>query len=170
MDLYIMRHGIAVDRGDPDFPNDDDRPLTPKGRKRLRAIARGLRSLEITPSVVLTSPLVRARETAEILTTSLRVVEDALIESELLTPDGSIDELVSYLADLEGRGPVLLVGHEPELSGLISRMLVGNDSLDVVLKKGAVAHLEWDPPGRAMLRFLMQPAQLRHVAGLHDLG
>ncbi|MBM3462072.1 MAG: phosphohistidine phosphatase SixA, partial [Armatimonadetes bacterium] len=67
MDLYILRHGIAYDHGHPDYPDDDSRPLTPKGRRRTRRIARGMRDLGLRFDAILTSPLPRARQTAEIV-------------------------------------------------------------------------------------------------------
>src|SRR5262247_3681236 len=96
MNLYLMRHGIAVDSDQPGPEADGARPLTQKGLKRTRRAARGLRRLGVSFDGILTSPLVRARQTAEIVADALGLA-DYLDEIPELTPENSVDRLVSGL-------------------------------------------------------------------------
>jgi len=160
MKLYILRHGEAAERGDPRYPIDADRPLTPKGARRSRALARVLRDLEISFGVILSSPLVRARETAEIVRRGMRL-RGRIELTEHLAPMGEVEKLVSRLNDI---GPmpegILLVGHEPGLSSLISLLCTGGTDLSLTLKKGGLCRMEVDSlhPGRcASLEWLMTP-------------
>lgn len=139
MDLFILRHGIAAERDKLKYPDDDRRPLTPEGRKKLRRIAAFLKDRGYRFDLVLTSPLVRARQTAEIATGVLGL-EKNLRDSPHLSPSGDPRRLV---AEIEGskEDRVLLVGHEPYLSGLISMLLSGQQGLEIVLKKGGFCHL-----------------------------
>lgn len=165
--LYLMRHGPAGERGDPAYPDDTQRPLTDEGRRKTRLAARGLRRMGIAVDVVLTSPLVRARQTAEIAATELRLPISLLRESRNLEPGAAAGDLFSELAAENVAGSVLLVGHEPDLSRLTSLLITSKPrDMEVLLKKGAVCLVEVAemPPAHAgALRFLMQPAQLRAI-------
>ncbi len=159
MKLYILRHGDAVEHGDPRY-KEDDRPLTPKGIQRTKQLAHALREMDVTFAVALTSPLTRARETAEIVLRGLR--SEAKLEfTEYLTPSGSMAKLVEKLNAIRPvPESVLLVGHEPYLSGLVSLLCVGGPGLQVKLKKGALCRLEFEHLvcGRcATLEWLLQP-------------
>jgi len=142
MKLYILRHGEAADRDDPRYENDADRPLTRKGIRRTRALARVLRQLEITFDVILASPLVRARETAEIVERGLRL-RGRLALTEHLAPSGDGEKLVQQLNELRPMpDSILLVGHEPDSSRLISRLCSGGSQLSLTLKKGGLCRME----------------------------
>ncbi len=165
MDLLIVRHATAVDHGDPGYARDEDRPLTPDGIHKFRAAVRGLRKLGVKLDRVVTSPLVRARQTAEILRDALAPQID-LDVSRHLAPDGDYDALLREVAAL-GADRVAVVGHEPHLSGLASHLLVGPRArASVLLKKGAAALIvfEGEPgAGAGTLEWLLQPGALREV-------
>jgi len=144
MKLYILRHGDAVPHDDPRFENDADRPLTIKGVRRTKLLAHTLRQWEITFDVILSSPLVRARETAEIVARGLRL-RGRLELTDHLAPSGDVEKLVNQL---NSRRPAaesaLLVGHEPYLSNLISLLCSGGPNLSLTFKKGGLCRMELD--------------------------
>ena len=110
MDLYVLRHGLAAARGSVEYPYDADRPLTPKGTRRMVRQARGLNALGLSLDVILTSPLVRALETAEIVHRELDS-PGRLVESEALAPMGHPAKLIDQLAmDYPSAGNVMIVG------------------------------------------------------------
>lgn len=164
MKLYILRHGEAADRDDPCYENDVDRPLVRKGVRRTRALARVLRRLDVTFDVILSSPLVRARETAEIVEQELRL-ESRLELTEHLAPTGDVDKLVSWINQLRPKpANVLLVGHEPDASRLISLLCTGGPDLALTLKKGGLCRMEIESlsVGRcASLEWLLAPDVMR---------
>jgi len=141
MKLYLLRHGDAVESSEARC-KDAERPLTSKGIERTKLLAHALRQMEISFDTILSSPLVRARETAEIIARSLQL-EERLAFSENLTLSGDLQKLVGQIQSLRPIPEnVLLVGHEPHLSGLISLLCVGSPSLFVALKKGALCRLD----------------------------
>lgn len=159
MKLYILRHGDAVEHGDPRY-KENDRPLTPKGIQRTKQLAHILREMEITFDAVLTSPLARARETAEILARGMKL-QDNMRFCEHLAPSGSMEELVHQINMIRpAPKSVMLVGHEPYLSGFVSLLCTGAPGLPMVFKKGALCRLQIDvlSVGKcAMLDWLLQP-------------
>jgi phosphohistidine phosphatase len=156
----VLRHGIAEARGEN--PDDAARELTRKGKDRMKLIAKGLYNAGIPCDAILTSPLVRALQTARIA--RKYCWEKADIEvTDLLKPDALFDELIDHLNGLEGVDNVAIVGHEPFLSGFVSYCLAGDRLSFVRLKKGGVASLEIDEaikPGQCALLRLMEPDQL----------
>src|SRR5690242_1065300 len=117
MKLYILRHGEAAEHGDPRF-KENERPLTPKGIQRTKQLAHTLREMEISFDLILSSPLVRAKQTADIVARGLGEKVDL---TDTLSPSGNMGKLVELINAI--RPPpksVLLVGHEPYLSVLIS--------------------------------------------------
>lgn len=140
MDLYILRHAIAEERDHEKWPDDSHRPLTRKGAKRMRRAAEGMRALNLSFDVIYTSPFVRAKQTAGIVAT----VFDAkkLRETETLAVDGDPEELITLINNADAAFErVLLVGHEPYLSDLISTLVIGDSSLPLTMKKGALCKL-----------------------------
>ncbi len=160
MKLYLLRHGEAADHSDPRQPNDAARPLTPKGRKRTRQLANALRQLEISFDVIFSSPLLRAQQTAEIVARSLDL-ENKLRLTNHLAPGGTFVDLLAQLEHARAQAKaVLLVGHEPYLSGLISLLCTGGPTLAVEMKKGGLCRLEMETvkAGRcATLEWLLNP-------------
>lgn len=165
MNLYFMRHAIAVARDEPGVDTDGERPLSPKGIKRMRKAARGLKRLEIRFDVLLTSPLLRARQTADVVAPLIGLDSQVEVISGL-TPESSVDTLISDLTGYQNREHLLLVGHEPLLSRTISFLLTGkkNQELGIQLKKGGLCRIEVDelPPNKpGKLHWLLAPKQLR---------
>lgn len=168
MNLYLLRHGIAVDPSVPDFAKDADRPLTPKGKRRLRQITGAMGVLKISFDVILSSPYVRAAETAEIVAKDLKRRKQLQLTDDL-TPGGNPKSLIQQINDLRPRPKnVLLVGHEPYLSKLIALLTAGNTNLQIDLKKGSLCRLETESLryGRcATLVFLFAPRHLALMTG-----
>lgn len=169
MILYIIRHAIAVEAGDPRFEQDSQRPLTPRGKERMKKIARALWELEIRLDRILSSPYKRAVQTMRILGRQFGLKKDELILTEHLEPNGYPDRLIAWLAGTgAGADNVALVGHEPYLSQLISVLVSGEADLAVTLKKGGVCRLSVESLryGRcAQLDWLLSPAQLVEISG-----
>jgi phosphohistidine phosphatase len=142
MKLYLLRHGDAGERGDPKFTNDDDRPLSSKGTQRTKLLAHALRGWKISFDVIWSSPLVRARQTADIVEHGLRLHRRLEFTSHL-APGGDAEKLVALVNGSRPRSEsVLLVGHEPFLSEFISLLCTGGPQLSLTLKKGALCRLE----------------------------
>jgi phosphohistidine phosphatase len=165
VELLIVRHATAVERGDPAYANDEERPLTPDGIHKFRAAARGLRDMGVKLDRVLTSPLVRARQTAEILRDA--VASDLDLDfSDHLAPDGDYAALLNTLGTLHA-DRVAVVGHEPHLSGFLSYCLVGEKGrASFLLKKGAAARVVFEgrpSAGAGALEWLLQPGALREM-------
>ena len=167
MNLYLMRHGLAVERGTPGHDSDRERPLTAKGERKIRRVGEALQGMELSFDVVLSSPLVRALQTAELLIEELKARQKSQL-TEHLSPGGSAKELMRLIQGLPGQPQeVLLVGHEPDLGQLASLLLTGGDTLTVNFKKGGVARLAVGNPlaGRcATLEWLLTPRQLEMLA------
>ncbi|MGZ8496753.1 MAG: phosphohistidine phosphatase SixA [Candidatus Binatia bacterium] len=122
MNLYLMRHGIAVAADDLGIIQDKERPLTGKGIKRMRRAARGLRRLEIEFDGILTSPLLRARQTADIVAAALGM-ESRLEEITELAPESSVQHLIFGLTRYQDRDHLLLVGHQPLLGQTLASLI-----------------------------------------------
>jgi phosphohistidine phosphatase len=162
MDVYLVRHAIAEERDPARWPDDAERPLSPRGADRFRHAARGLRRIAPEVEAVVTSPCVRARQTAEILRDEtgwpIAELSGGLAEGE---PEAAI----RLIEERRRRASVALVGHEPQLSRLAALLLGGTpDSFVLDLKKGGVvllSLLDCPVPGGALLRFSAAPALLR---------
>ena len=169
MNLYIVRHAIAVEAGTPAYEDDNLRPLTEKGKKKMQKIAQGLKQQETELNLILTSPYLRAMETAKILRNAFDLEKGAVIETEHLVPLGHGNELISLINEKYAVvGNIALVGHEPSLGILISMLIAGDPNLSLTLKKGSVCRLTADnlQYGRcATLDWLLTPSQL---AGLGE--
>lgn len=167
MNIYILRHGIAVERETPGFDNDADRPLLPKGEHRLRAAGAAMRKMELSFDLILSSPFLRAKQTAGIIAKELKLKQRVQF-SDALTPGGSFKSLVRQLNDLEPVPEnVLLVGHEPYLSRLISLLISGDETTRLDVKKGGLCGLEADSlcaGSCAELNWLLTPSQMELMA------
>ena len=160
MNLYLMRHGLAVDRGTPGCDSDRERSLTSRGERKIRRIAEALPGLDFAPEVILSSPLVRARQTAEVVAREMKSKPKTEL-TEHLAPGGSVKEVIALVQGLPGSPQeILLVGHEPDLGRLASVLLTGGEELMVLFKKGGLAKLvaERLKAGRcAALEWLLTP-------------
>jgi phosphohistidine phosphatase len=166
MNLYIIRHAIAVDRGMPEYEDDSQRPLTEKGKKKMRQIASGLRTLGVDFDLILSSPYIRAKETAEILADVFKT-KTGVAFSENLIPIGDPDLLISEINEKYSVNSIALVGHEPYLTTLISLLVSDNASLDITLKKGGVCRLTADDlhhSRKTTLEWLLTPGILVEIS------
>ena len=159
MRLIVIRHAIAVDRS-PDMP-DDARPLTPEGKKRFRQAARGLARLFPKPDLLLTSPLLRAQQTAGIAAKAWRVPP----KEEAALDGGSVADLQSALRRLPAQSTVALVGHEPQVSEFLAQLVGSNQPDRLTFKKGGVAvvDLPAGPDGVGVLVAVLPPRVLRRT-------
>jgi phosphohistidine phosphatase len=167
MRLYILRHGRAGDR--ETWQGDDRlRPLTEDGKERTVAAARGLAALGVRPDVILTSPYTRAAQTAELTAVTLAGAgSDAadhdqageVTEEPALAVGATLERVAPVLAERAGMGDVLLVGHEPDLSGIIAALIGGNHGgARVEMKKGACCRV--DIPAGALRKAGQAPEKL----------
>jgi phosphohistidine phosphatase len=167
MNLYILRHGIAVDPGSPDYPHDADRPLTPKGERKLQQIAEAMQALELSFDLILSSPYVRARQTAEIIAEDLHD-RKKLEFTDCLVPGGNHKNLIDLINGLKPQPEnVLLSGHEPLLSSLISLLISGTTRIPIEMKKGGLCKLSVEslrPDACARLEWLLTPKQMALMA------
>lgn len=162
MRLYLMRHGIAIDREDPDCPPEPDRYLTPKGIQRTRAAARGLRALRVKPGTLVTSPYVRAVQTGEIVCEVLGLDPKLLRTTDALRPEAKPIRLTEELARLQGE--VICFGHAPQIDEFIALALKATAPF-TSLKKSGVACLDIDSlsPLRASLFCVLTSRILRRL-------
>jgi len=164
MILYVIRHGLAEDAG----PEGDDgsRRLTPVGRRKMRAVAAGMRALGLRFEILLTSPLARATETAAIVSQGLGG-EPAPRELPALAQGVPPVETVRALTHFTRYGHVAIVGHEPGLSSVVALLLSGSaEGMRLVLKKGGLVALDVRTSGRrpeASLRYMLTPRQMRRL-------
>jgi phosphohistidine phosphatase len=162
-ELYLIRHGLADERG-PKWPDDTKRPLTDKGMARLKSGARGLMKIGVTFDVMLTSPLVRARQTAEIIAAAFDP-RPPIVNVDSLTPDGSYQAVLDDLAKQARRTRISLVGHEPSLGEYAARLIGSRHAFE--FKKGAVCRVDvatLPPGGPGSLRWFVTNKMLRNLA------
>jgi len=160
MNLYIVRHAIAVERGTPGYDDDSQRPLTDNGRKKMKKIVKGLHQLDIKLNTILSSPYVRARDTAKILASEFKL-KNQLSFSDNLVPPVNFEALIDEIHQKYDVESVALVGHEPMLSQLISWLTTGNTNMNINFKKGGVCCLSADDlyqDHHATLEWLLTPA------------
>jgi phosphohistidine phosphatase len=164
MDIFLLRHGIAADRDPAQFPDDSLRPLIPRGERKLLRVCEAMQEMELSFDLILSSPFLRARRTAEIAAEALGL-GDALRFDDELAPEGDPARLIEHV---NGMSPeprrLLLVGHEPYLSRLISVLTTGGGELGIELKKGGLAGLEAQQRlafgSCAVLKWLLTPRQM----------
>lgn len=162
--VYLIRHGIAVDREAPNCPPDTQRPLTPKGIKKSEAAARGLRGLDVKPDVVLTSPWLRAFQTAEIFCETLEFPSKKIVRTDSLKGTSAPGDLLRELQTIKAK-VVLCFGHEPHLHLVISHVLHTSAKI-AELKKAGLALLELDratPPQGKLIA--LYPASTLRLLG-----
>lgn len=166
MHVLVIRHAIAEDRDDfaKTGKPDDLRPLTADGRAKMARCARGLRALVPEISVLATSPLARAQETAEIVADQYDIEVGSTTEA--LRPHADFAAFIEWIADRADRQVVAIVGHEPHLSALVTWLLTGVDDSHIELKKGGgclIAFKGMPEKGSGTLDWLLQPSQLRKI-------
>ncbi len=162
-ELYLIRHAVAEERG-PEWPDDAKRPLTEDGIARMRKAAKGLKRLDVRFDVVMASPLVRARQTADVVA-SVFDEKPPLVLTTSLAPGGRYSDLLADLQKQVRRTRIALVGHEPDLGRLAARLAGSRRALE--FKKGAVCRIDLDgmPPERSgTLRWFLPPSILRSIS------
>lgn len=159
-ELYLIRHGLAEERGDA-WPDDEKRPLSEEGMSSMRKSVRGLARAGVSFDVILTSPLLRTRQTAEIVAGAV-VPRPSIVNLESLTPSGSV---AAVIADLEKHGRktrIGIVGHEPGIGEMAARLIGSRHAIE--FKKGAICRIDVDdlpPTGPGDLRWFLPPKFLR---------
>jgi phosphohistidine phosphatase len=161
--LYLVRHAIAVERG-PNFPDDRERPLTSEGITRFKRVVEGLKGLNVRIELVLTSPLVRAAHTAELLASGIGG-KPRMEKLDALAPGGRMTAVLDAVARYSKRTHhIAFVGHEPDLGAIAARLLRARGVVE--FKKGAVCCIELDgamPTGPGTLKWLLPPRALRKL-------
>jgi len=163
LEIYILRHGIAVPGGTPGY-SEEERPLTEEGREKMAKAAKGIAEIVGKVDSILTSPLKRAHETALIVAQALEGKNKVEV-FEPLRSGTPHKVLLQALAHYKGAGRLMVVGHEPDLS-LFASALIGAEGSAVVLKKGGFCSIlvnELPPKEPGVLQALLTPGQLRAV-------
>ena len=160
--LYLVRHAVAAERGDK-WPDDTKRPLTNKGMAKMRLAIRGLDELRVRPALVLTSPLVRAHQTAELLVDGLDSLPDLEV-TDALSPGRPPSQVAEVLGGYQKLKEIALVGHEPDLGELAAWLIGAREPL--LFKKGGACRIDVAslPPGRnGHLIWFATPRMLRSL-------
>jgi len=142
MNLYIVRHAWAEQRGDPRWPDDRKRPLTEDGQERFARVVEVLAERGVAPAVIATSPLKRCRQTADILARHLPE-SPKVVPLDVLAPGSDLRDLAAWTNDQEG--DVAWVGHAPDV-GLLAAALIGKGGQGIRFAKGASAAIRFDEP------------------------
>jgi len=160
MELYFLRHGLAGQHGDPQYKNDSLRPLTAEGCRKVRLASLGMKILGLKFDTILSSPYARARQTAEIVAKIHTMKNHQINLTNNLLPPASIKKL---LGEIHSRFPksnnILLVGHEPHLTQLVSSLLECPAPLIIDFKKAGLCNISIDHD-QATLKWLLTPKQL----------
>lgn len=162
LELYLIRHGVAAERGD-EYPDDSKRPLTSGGITRLRKEAKALDALGVTFDHIITSPLVRTRQTADVFAETLKS-KPSVSSSDALAPAGTPAAVIQDLAKHARKERVALVGHEPNLGELAARLIGAR--LPMEFKKGGICRIDFEtlpPKGMGQLRWFITPKMLRNI-------
>ena len=162
LELYLIRHGIAAERGE-NYPDDTKRPLTSDGAHKLRKEAKALVALDITLDVILTSPLVRTRQTAELVAAAFRN-PPPIVTMASLAPGAAHATFIEELSKHHRRHRIALVGHEPGLGELAGRLIGSRRPLE--FKKGAICRIDvaaLPPTGPGELRWFLTPRIMRKI-------
>ncbi|MBA2304516.1 MAG: phosphohistidine phosphatase SixA [Acidobacteria bacterium] len=163
LELYLIRHGVAAERGD-EYPDDSKRPLTSEGISQLRKEAKALDGLGIGFDHIITSPLVRTKQTADVFVEHLKS-KPSLSSSDALAPAGSASGVMQELGKHMRKGRIALVGHEPNIGELAARLIGSRAPLE--FKKGAICRIDFEvfpPKGSGQLRWFVTPKMLRNLA------
>lgn len=162
LELYLIRHGIAAERGE-DYPDDSKRPLTSVGISRLRKEAKALDGLGVAFDQILSSPLTRAKQTAEVLAESLKS-KPPVAFVDALAPAGTPAAVIQEIAKHARKTRLALVGHEPNMGELAARLIGSRVPLE--FKKGGICRIDFEvlpPKGLGHLRWFVTPKMLRNM-------
>jgi len=162
LELYLIRHGVAAERG-KDWPEDAQRPLTPDGIARLRKSVHGLNAMGVGFDQIVTSPLVRTRQTADVVAEELEE-HPPIAVSDALAPAGSTASVIQEITRHVRKPRLALVGHEPNLGELAAQLIGARTPLE--FKKGGICRIDFDmlpPKGGGLLRWFLTPKMLRKL-------
>jgi len=162
--LYLIRHAIAAERGE-EWPNDDKRPLTERGMSRFKEEVEGLKELDVEIDEIFSSPLVRAKQTAQILAAGMKG-KPTLKTLDQLAPGHTPAAVMTQLAKVAKRRRIALVGHEPDLGELAAHLIGAGRALP--FKKGGVCRIDVESlvsRRAAALIWFVTPRVLRKLAG-----
>lgn len=162
LELYLIRHGIAAERGE-EYPDDSKRPLTSAGMTKLRREAKALNALEVTFELIISSPLVRTRQTADIIAETLHSTP-SVTTSDSLAPAGTPAGVMQEVARHARKGRIALVGHEPNLGELAARLIGAKSPIE--FKKGGICRIDFEalpPKSLGQLRWFVTPRMLRSI-------
>jgi len=165
MDVILIRHAKAEARDANTWPDDDLRPLTAEGRAEQRAASRAMKKMGIKFDFLVTSPLLRARETADLVAKGYRWTEEPQVAEEM-GHEYSVGAVVKLLAKFPPDASVALVGHEPDLSDLASALISKNCDVRIAVKKSGVVCVEFDgqaEAGKGTLLYHLKPSHLRKL-------
>ena len=163
MRLILIRHAAAEVRNPISFPDDSLRPLTPKGKKRQRRVIKSLTKASLTFDFLITSPYVRAVQTAEI-TVEVAGFLGKMEQTPILADEFSPEAVINHVSQFPLTSSVALVGHEPDMSALASELLGGGDQMALWFKKSGVMLVDFDghpSPGRGRLVGYVTPALVK---------
>jgi phosphohistidine phosphatase len=160
MILYLVRHGIAVDRTDPKSPPEAERPLTAKGVQKTREAALGLAALGAKPDVLVTSPFVRAAQTAEIFAEALGFSPDKIRVSDTLKPSANPADTMKELSQMKAK-ELACFGHAPHLDQLIAYLAGARGPFSEMKKAGVACFEHASGHGKWMLKWIVTPKMLR---------
>ena len=164
MEIYVVRHGIAIDREDPKCPADPERYLTEEGIAKTKRVAAAVATMEVSADLFLSSPYVRAMQTAEIFADALHYAKHKIRQTHLLLPGAEPTVLFRELAKDKHNATLFIFGHAPQLDDIIATAL-GSKHHITSLKKAGVALLlmkrVWPPNGQ--LLWLATPKILRQA-------
>jgi phosphohistidine phosphatase len=155
MEIYILRHGIAEDHN---AGGDERRALTDEGRRKLQRVLERAEKAKAAPSLILSSPYTRARQTADLAAEVLHYGKK-IVETEALVPEASPEQLWEEIRARRQESAILMAGHEPMLSSTVA-WLLGTPTMQVDMKKGALARIDIDrfgPRAQGVLRWLLTP-------------
>lgn len=163
MDIFILRHGKAEDNFSG-ISSDSKRKLTVTGKNEMIEIADGLNHLDFSFDYVYSSPLVRAKETAEIIVKHMSGKKKKIILQNDLKPESDVSSISEKLIVLSPDSKILLVGHEPHLSCFVSSIISNQSDVSINLKKGGFVHIRVHVSNSKLigtLRCLLTPKQLK---------
>jgi phosphohistidine phosphatase len=146
-ELYLLRHGLAGQYGDPQYKDDSLRPLTLEGRQKMRKASKGMKNLGLKFDLILSSPYLRALQTAQIVAETYKIKTKEIVLTDKLLPPASAHQLVQEITKrFPKKQYILTVGHEPHLTQIISELLKSDQHLNIDFKKGGLVSLSLPQP------------------------
>lgn len=163
--LGFLRHSLTLKRDDKIFPDDDLRPLSKKGRKCIPHITESLLKIGFRPALIFTSPVLRARQTAEAVADVLKMSDKSVKDLPALRYDTDVHVALRHLASLSWRGQILMVGHEPWMGEMISLLVSGRIGSGLSLRKCGFALLRCEAlaAGRGRLEAFLSPDAVQQL-------